>query len=396
MVKYKPIGYGESADNIQIVLPTPNQNGNKQEAGSNSESKTQPASGFQQNDNPVTGGVIPHSTGTENPNDAAPTTPAGDNQGYQENDAVKQAQEMLQQQLSGMPGAYQSQWQTQIDDIIGKIMNREPFHYDLNGDALYDQYKDQYVMQGQQAMMDTMGRAATLTGGYGNSYAQTAGQQAYYDHLQDLNDIVPDLYQMALDQYLREGQDMYDQFSVLAQQDSQDYDRYRDQIADEQWQKEYEEAIRQFNHKNGITTSTGGSGDTGDTGDTGGTPTGNPQPQPGTYDNGSLSTGSIIALQKALGVEPDGKWGPESQAAAQKKWGITSADEAYEKHTGVKSNAYLSTGGQNFVNNMPYAHGGSDINVWKSIVTERLQKAYESGTVTESDVEIILKKYGLV
>ena len=88
---------------------------------------------------------------------------------YQESDAVKQAQAMLQQQLSQKPGQYTSPWQSQLNDIIDKIMNREKFSYDLNGDALYQQYKDQYTTQGKLAMMDTMGQAAAMTGGYGNS-----------------------------------------------------------------------------------------------------------------------------------------------------------------------------------------------------------------------------------
>lgn len=46
------------------------------------------------------------------------------------------------------------------------------------------------------------------------------------------------------------------------------------------------------------------------------------------YDNGSQSAETIKALQTALGVTADGKWGPATQAAAQKKWGTTSADEA--------------------------------------------------------------------
>ena len=139
---------------------------------------------------------------------------------------------MLQQQLSQKPGAYQSAWQTQLDDTLNKILNREKFSYDLNGDALYQQYKDQYVLQGQQAMMDTMGQAAALTGGYGNSYAQTAGQQTYQGYLQQLNDKVPELYQLALNQYNREGEDLYNQYGLYADRENLDYGRYRDTVSD--------------------------------------------------------------------------------------------------------------------------------------------------------------------
>ena len=94
-------------------------------------------------------------------------------------------------------------------------LNRKAFSYDLNGDALYQQYKDKFINQGRLAMADTIGQASAMTGGYGSSYAVTAGNQAYQSHLQNLNDIVPQLYQMALDKYNQEGQDLKDAYSML-------------------------------------------------------------------------------------------------------------------------------------------------------------------------------------
>ncbi len=151
---------------------------------------------------------------------------------YEKSDAVKQAEAMLQQQLGNKPGAYQSSWQSQMNDTLNKILNRENFSYNLNGDALYQQYKDQYMLQGQQAMMDTMGQAQAMTGGYGNSYAQQVGQQTYQGYLQQLNDKVPELYQLALDQYNREGQNLYNQYGLFADRENQDYGRYRDSVSD--------------------------------------------------------------------------------------------------------------------------------------------------------------------
>lgn len=151
---------------------------------------------------------------------------------YEKSDIVKQAEAMLQQQASQKPGEYQSTWQAQLNDTLNKILNREEFSYDLNGDALYQQYKDQYTTQGQMAMMDTMGQAAAMTGGYGNSYAQSVGQQAYQGYLQELNDKVPELYQLALSQYNQEGQNLKDQASLLYNQEQQEYSRYRDDVSD--------------------------------------------------------------------------------------------------------------------------------------------------------------------
>ena len=128
---------------------------------------------------------------------------------------------------------YQSTWQDQLKDTVGKILNREKFSYDMNADALYKQYKDQYTRQGKMAMMDTMGQAAALTGGYGNSYAQNVGQQAYHGYLQQLNDKLPTLQQMALDTYNSEGNRLLNNASLMMQQDDIDYGRYRDKLADQ-------------------------------------------------------------------------------------------------------------------------------------------------------------------
>ena len=166
-------------------------------------------------------------------------TPKFEYADYTESDTVAQAKNLLDAQLSSKPGAYQSQWQNSLQETIDKIMNREKFSYDLNGDALYQQYKDQYTTQGKMAMMDTMGQAAALTGGYGNSYASTAGNQAYQGYLQQLNDRVPELYQLALDKYNQEGQDMLNQYALLGEQENRDYSRYRDTVSDWNTERDY-------------------------------------------------------------------------------------------------------------------------------------------------------------
>ena len=117
--------------------------------------------------------------GDNTTNDTATTdtkAPSFEYEEYKPSDTVTQAEELLKQQLANKPGDYQSAWQTQLDDILNQILNREKFSYDLNGDALYQQYKDLFTTQGKMAMMDTMGQAQAMTGGYGNSYAQTVGQ----------------------------------------------------------------------------------------------------------------------------------------------------------------------------------------------------------------------------
>ena len=181
------------------------------------------------------GGSTAKNTTTTKPATTAPTSYQYEEfkyDPYTESDTVKQANAMLQEHMANKPGEFQYLRQDYLDDIYNKVMNREDFSYDLNGDVLYQQYKDQYTTQGKLAMMDTMGQAAAMTGGYGNSYTQAVGQQAYQGYLQQLNDRVPELYQIALNQYNQEGQDLYNQAALLAQEKEQDDGRYRDSVSD--------------------------------------------------------------------------------------------------------------------------------------------------------------------
>lgn len=158
---------------------------------------------------------------------------------YQESEQVKKYQSALDNHNATKPGEYQSKYMGLADEVLNNYMNREKFSYDLNGDALYQQYKDKYITQGKMAMQDTMAQAAAMTGGYGNSYAANVGNQAYQASLQNLNDVVPELYQMAYDQYKQEGQDMLNQYGLLTDRDSIDYGRYRDSVSDWQTERDY-------------------------------------------------------------------------------------------------------------------------------------------------------------
>lgn len=152
--------------------------------------------------------------------------------GYTPGDAVRQAQAYLNQVQANRPGAYQSQWDGELTELYNNIRNRKKFSYDLGTDPTYQQYREQYQRQGRLAMQDTMGQAAALTGGYGSTYGEQVGQQAYNAYLQSLNDIVPDLYDAAYNRYQQEGQDLYNQYGLLSDRENQAYSRYRDAVSD--------------------------------------------------------------------------------------------------------------------------------------------------------------------
>ena len=126
--------------------------------------------------------------------------------------------------------SYQSRYDTQAKSLYDQLQNREPFRYDIDADALYRQYRDQYTALGRKAMEDTMGRAQAMTGGYANSYAQTAGQQAYENYLGKLADAIPELYSQALERYQQEGSDLEEKYQRTLVLGEQDYDRHKDAL----------------------------------------------------------------------------------------------------------------------------------------------------------------------
>jgi hypothetical protein len=151
---------------------------------------------------------------------------------YSQSDDVSQALSMLNQQEGAKPAAYQSSYQQQIQDLLGKITNRESFSYDMNADPLYQQYKNQYTRQADLAMRDTIGNTSALTGGYGSSYGTIAGSQAYDSQIANLNNVIPDLYNAALNQYNSEGNVLYNQLGAIQGQDQIEYGRYSDSVND--------------------------------------------------------------------------------------------------------------------------------------------------------------------
>lgn len=150
---------------------------------------------------------------------------------YDESDEVRRLAAEYEAKRLASPKAYASANQAQLDDLYKKITNREAFSYDPKGDAFFNQYADLYRRQGKMAAQDTMGQAAALTGGYGNSYATSAANQANNSHLQEMNNIVPELYQLAYSKYQQKGQDLINQYGLLSDKEAQDYGRYQDDVS---------------------------------------------------------------------------------------------------------------------------------------------------------------------
>lgn len=135
---------------------------------------------------------------------------------------------------------YANSFESRLNELYDKIANREKFSYDVGNDALYKQYAEQYARNGNQAMQDTMGQAAALTGGYGSSYGQNVGHQAYNAYMAKLNDMVPELEKRAHDRYQEEGDKMLSDYKLLGARADDEYQKYKDAFS--RWSAERDAA----------------------------------------------------------------------------------------------------------------------------------------------------------
>lgn len=124
----------------------------------------------------------------------------------------------------GDPNGYDAQYRSTLNGLL----NYKPFSYDVNADPLYQSYKQQYTRNGELAMRDTLGQVSARTGGLASSYAATAANQAYNGYMQALSDRIPDLYQIAYQQYMDEYNRRANGLQMLDSARSTDYGRWQD------------------------------------------------------------------------------------------------------------------------------------------------------------------------
>ena len=115
-----------------------------------------------------------------------------------------------------------------VEAMMDKIMNREDFEYDVDSDQLFQQALASAMNSGKSAMQDTIGQASALTGGYGSTYATSAGNQAYNAFIEDAYNNLPEYYQMALQAYQMEGEEMFKELGMYVDADNREYQRTYD------------------------------------------------------------------------------------------------------------------------------------------------------------------------
>ena len=214
--------------------------------------------------------------------------------------------------------------------------------------------------QEQQALSDSALERSKLKAQYSAAVDQAVAQNNY--------ELANALYQ----EYVRQDTLAQQKAAAALEQqnwlDKFNYQKEQDALAQQNWQAQfdyqkqqdaldYQMALMKLNAQNG----------TGGTTRTGGSTT--------TYDNGSMTTEQVKQLQQKLGVNPDGKWGTQSSAAA----GGLTADEAWAKYGGYDMSfeelkgtitRYLSLGGAQRAQNILDSH-------WDSLTTAQQKELSE-------------------
>ena len=146
---------------------------------------------------------------------------------FETSDLYNQAVQTVQGQLD-LINSGKTSWTDRINQIITDWENREKFSYNPDTDALFQNALQGAMTAGQSAMQDTIGQASALTGGYGSSYATSAANQAYNSFIEDAYDNLPDYYNMALNAYNMESENMLNTLNIYNQADQTEWGRLMD------------------------------------------------------------------------------------------------------------------------------------------------------------------------
>lgn len=172
---------------------------------------------------------------------------------------VSDARTELERFEQTKPADYQSKYQGQIDNVMGKLDDLGDFDYDPASDTAYRQYKTEYTQKAKLANQNAQANASAMTGGYGSSYGTQAGQKAYAATMSDLDDVLNGLVSQNRNEYNTKKSCLQQQLSGLQQAEQNDYTKYQNDLNN--WytdlnykQNEYNNAYNeeQQNTQNGL------------------------------------------------------------------------------------------------------------------------------------------------
>lgn len=131
----------------------------------------------------------------------------------------------------------------QADSLMQQYIDRGSFSWNPETDKGFQQYASLMKDQGNLAMRDTMAKAASMTGGYGNSYAVSAAGQTYNQYLANIDQKANDYYAMALDAFNQEGNDLLNKASLANAAWESEYNRLYEDAATRAQYGDYQDYI---------------------------------------------------------------------------------------------------------------------------------------------------------
>ena len=228
------------------------------------------------------------------------------------------------------PKEYQSSFEGELAQLYDQITGRKAFSYDPQTDAQAKNYAYLYTQKGREAMADTMGQAAALTGGYASSYAQTASQQAYDRYMRDLAELMPELEKNARQRDESQRDWLMQQYEQVSSQEQEAYKRYQQEQA--AWQDSYDRAGKEAdalwereyaNYKLMLQHYTGMAG--AEQKASGGARANSGAPTAAAEKKATLSSTAMDSLQRAMGNYLKGGKTAEAAALAQQYGGRMTA-----------------------------------------------------------------------
>ncbi len=256
---YKTVQKGSRGSSVKLLQQTLNKKGYHLSVDGIFGSKTQAAvRDYQKKNKLKLDGVVGTETwgslmGTTTPSTTTTTKKKTKTQvqlaslekGYKPSAEVTAAHGLYTSTAAAKPKAYKSSFSSELAKLYDTMKKRH-FDYNVEDDVSYQNYARLYAKQGKAAMEDTMGEAAALTGGYGSTYAQVAGQQSYNQYLQELAKLAPEFEENAWQRYNAESEQLMDRYELLEDRQDAEYQRWQDSMS--VWEREVDTAWQDYQY----------------------------------------------------------------------------------------------------------------------------------------------------
>ena len=128
----------------------------------------------------------------------------------------------MQEQMSQPVQPYTPSWgDTKYEELLQQAISMN--YDDWTNSSQYKSLADRFGNQGKMTMQDVLGQISSRTGGLASSYATTAAQQQYNEHMSQLEEV-------ARQMFAGERGDLIENAGLARDYGEQEYGRYLDQL----------------------------------------------------------------------------------------------------------------------------------------------------------------------